>query len=251
MSGGTLMSSNTVVQNYADRPRPRFIQTAGQHRVQRMLFLENGGVYELHGGVLSAGMISVRASAEFRLGAGTVSSNNTLEIDGGTVFFDGNYSLGWLLFNGTARFDFQSGSSIVHFTKVGYPPPALDGALYIYNWKGSAQSPGRDQFYIDGTDQYMPYRLQLMYFVDPAGYPPGSYRARRKASGEIVPLDRATIAFTRDTKKNEMVLTWPDGYQLFSSARVTGPYEPVANATNPYTITCSDPQRFYVLRPTQ
>jgi len=94
--------------------------------------------------------------------------NNTLEIDGGTVFFDGNYSLGHLLFNGTARFDFQSGSSIVHFTKVGYPPPALDGDLGIYHWKGSAQSPGRDQFYIDGTDQYMPSRLQMMYFVDPA-----------------------------------------------------------------------------------
>jgi len=252
LSGGSLITSNTLLDSYPNpQVRSRFIQTAGEHRVQRLLWLEDGGVYELRGGVLSVPLISVRGGTELRLGGGIISSNNSFEINGGTVFFDGNYSLGHLLFNGTSRFDFQSGSSIVHFTGVGYPPPALDGALYIRNWKGSAQSPGRDQFYIDGIDQYTPFRIQYITFVDPAGYPPGNYRARRKASGEIVPLDRAIITFTRNASRDEMVLTWPDGYNLFSSAKVTGPYEPVANATNPWTIVCSDPQRFFLLRPAQ
>ena len=252
LSGGLLITSNTVAQNYADRPRPRFIQTAGEHRVKRLLWLDSGGVYELHGGVFSVDLISLLAGAQLRLEGGIVSSNNLLEMDAGTLFLNGNYSLGWLQFNGSGSIiDFQSGSSIVHFTRVGYPPPALDGVLSIKNWKGSAASPGQDQIYIDSTDQYIAYHLEGITFVDPAGYPPGNYRARRKASGEIVPLDRPIITFTRDPKKNDMVLTWPDGYQLFSSAKVTGPYDPLANAVSPSTISFTDPQRFFVLRPTQ
>jgi hypothetical protein len=253
LSGGSLITSNSWLDSYPNpQVRSRFIQSAGEHRVQRLLYLENGGVYELHGGLLSADLISVLAGTQLRLEGGIVSSNNVLEMDAGALFLSGNYSLGWLQFNGTGNIiDFQSGSSIVHFTKVGYPPPALDGVLSIKNWKGSAVSPGQDQIYIDGTDQYIAYHLEGISFVDPAGYPPGNYRARRKASGEIVPLDRPIITFTRNASRNEMVLTWPDGYQLFSSAKVTGPSEPVANATKPWTIVCSDPQRFYLLRPAQ
>jgi hypothetical protein len=253
LSGGSLITSNSWVDSYPNpQVRSRFIQSAGEHRVQRLLYLENGGVYELHGGVLSADLISVLAGTQLRLEGGIVSSNNVLEMDAGALFLSGNYSLGWLQFNGSGNIiDFQSGSSIVHFTKVGYPPPALDGVLSIKNWKGSAVSPGQDQIYIDSTDQYIAYHLEGISFVDPAGYPPGNYRARRKASGEIVPLDRPIITFMRNASRNEMVLTWPDGYQLFSSAKVTGPYDPVANATNPWTIACSDPQRFYLLRPAQ
>jgi hypothetical protein len=250
LSGGTLITSNTIVEDYA-RPaiRPRFTQTGGEHRVKRLLWLDSGGVYVLQGGVLSADMISIRAGTEFHLEGGTVSSNNLVEIDGGIMFLNGNYSLGWLEFNGTGTIDFQSGSSIVHFTKVGYPPPALDGGLVIKNWKGSAQSPGRDQFYIDSIDQYISSRLRSMTFVDPAGYPPGNYPARRKPSGEIVPLDRPLITATRTS--NGLRMTWPDGYQLFTSDRVTGPYQLVQNAQSGYTALFTDPHRFFVLRPTQ
>jgi hypothetical protein len=247
LSGGMLISSNAIVDGRANWPvRPRFVQTAGEHRIQRLLWLESGGVYELHGGVLSADMISVRAGTQFRLEGGTVSSNNLVEIDGGTMFLNGNYSLGWLEFNGTSTMDFQTGSSIVRFTKVGYPPLALDGSLLIRNWKGSAQTPGRDQLYIDTVDQYIRYHLDGMIFVDPAGYPSGYYRARRKTSGEIVPLDRAIITATRAS--NGLRMTWPDGYQLYSSDKVTGPYQLVNNAQSGYTAPFSDPQRFFVLR---
>jgi hypothetical protein len=247
LSGGTLITSNTIVENYTARPRPRFTQTAGEHRIKSMLFLESGGVYELSGGVLSAGQISVRSGTQLRLEGGIVSSNNTLEINGGTLFLNGNYRLGWLLFNGTAHMDFQTGSSIVHFPNTGYPPPALDGELLIHHWKGSAQSPGRDQFYIDGTDQYTSSRVRSMMFVDPAGYPPGNYAARRKRSGEIVPLDRGLISYSRNA--NGLVLSWPEGYQLYSATNVIGPYQPVTNATSPASVSLTGPQRFFVLRP--
>ena len=202
----------------------------------------------MHGGVLSADLISVLAGTQLRLEGGIVSSNNLLEMDAGTLFLNGNYSLGWLQFNGTGNIiDFQTGSSIVHFTKVGYPPPALDGDLVIKNWKGSAVSPGQDQMYIDSIDQYIAYHLEGITFLDPAGYPPGNYRARRKASGEIVPLDRPLITATRTS--NGLNMTWPDGYQLFSADKVTGPYQPVTNAQSGYTAPFSGPHRFFILRP--
>jgi hypothetical protein len=246
---GTLVTSNTVIENYAaPAVRPRFVQSGGEHRTG-MLWLESGGMYDLTGGLLAPGGISVRAGTRLRLEGGAISSNNSFEINGGTVYLGGNYSLGHLLFNGTAHIDFQSGSSIVHFTGVGYPPPALDGELLIHNWKGSAKSPGRDQFYIDSTDEYTRYRLGSMTFINPEGYPPGNYTAYRKASGEIVPLDRPQITFTRDA--NRMVLTWPEGYQLYSADQVTGPFAPVENVQSGWSSPFSDPQRFFLLRPAQ
>jgi len=252
LSGGSLFTSNTFLNSYPNpQVRSRFIQTAGTHRIQRLLYLDGGGVYDLQGGLLSAGLISIHEGTELRLSGGIVSANNSLEIDDATVFFNGNYSLGHLLFNGDSHFDFQTGSSIIHFSGVGYPPPALDGVLYVYNWKGSAQAPGRDQFYIDSIGQSGPSPVQYITFVNPAGYPAGNYPARRKPSGEIVPLDRDIITFSRNANGNSMTLSWPDGYQLYSSANVTGPYALVGNATSPTTITFTDPQRFFLLRPAQ
>ncbi len=169
---------------------------------------------------------------------------------GGSWSFDRSlgHSALRLLFNGEAHIDFQTGSSIVHFTGVGYPPPAIDGELLIHNWKGSAKSPGRDQFYIDNADGHTTSRLRSITFINPDGYPPGNYTAYRKASGEIVPLDRPEITFTREG--NRMVLTWPEGYQLYSGDKVTGPFEAV-DAQSGWSAAFSDPQRFFLLRPAQ
>jgi hypothetical protein len=245
-AGGLLITSNTVVQNYLKPAAvPRFVHGSGaEHRVKG-LSLDSGGTYQFAGGVLSADMISVRGGAELRLGGGVVSSNRTIEINGGRVIFEGNHSLGHLLFNGIAHFNFRGGStpSVVHFSGVGYPPPALDGALWIDYWDGRY-----DGFYIDTADEYTRYRIQNITFIDPAGYPPGHYRAWRKADGEIVPLDQPRITFTRDA--NRMVLTWPEGYQLYTAETVVGPFQPV-DAQSGWSATFSDPQRFFLLRRAQ
>ncbi|HZO86558.1 MAG TPA: hypothetical protein VFC26_15160, partial [Verrucomicrobiae bacterium] len=89
----------------------------------------------------------------------------------------------------------------------------------------------------------------LITFVNPGGYPAGNYGARLTPDGEIVPLEPGQISFTRTN--NNMVLTWPEGYALFSAPEVDGPYEPVPDATSPYTVLFTDPQRFFILRPAQ
>jgi hypothetical protein len=242
-AGGTLVTSNTVVENYVKpAARPRFVTGSGAEHRTKGLRLESGGNYHLaRGGTLAADAIFAGAGTELRL-AGTVLSNNTFEVNGGFVRFEGNNSLGWLLFNGTSHFDF-AGPSIVHFTKVGYTGGALDGALLIHNW-----DPGWDQFYIDTADAYIRYRVESISFIDPAGYPPGTYRAYRKPSGEIVPLGRPAISYTRES--NRLVLTWPEGYQLYTSDKVTGPFEAM-DAQSGWSANFSDPRRFFVLRPAQ
>jgi len=246
-AGGLLITSNTVVQNYLKpAARPRFVHGSGaEHRV-KTLSLDSGGTYQFAGGVLSADLISVRAGAELRLAGGVVSSNRTIEVNGGSVIFEGNHSLGHLLFNGIAHFNFRGGSSpsTVHFSGVGYPPPALDGELWIDYWDGRY-----DELYIDTADEYTRSRMQNIIFIDPAGYAPGKYRAWRRPDGEIVPLDRPDIGFTREA--NRMVLTWPEGYQLYTADKVTGPFEPVENAESGWSAALSDPQRFFLLRPAQ
>jgi len=243
-AGGLLITSNTVVQNYLKpAARPRFVHGSGaEHRV-KTLSLDSGGTYQFAGGVLSADLISVRAGAELRLAGGVVSSNRTIEVNGGSVIFEGNHSLGHLLFNGIAHFNFRGGStpSTVHFSGVGYPPPALDGELWIDYWDGRY-----DEFYIDTADEYTRGRMQNIIFIDPAGYAPGHYRAWRRPDGEIVPLDRPEISFTREA--NGMVLTWPEGYELYSADKVTGPFEPV-DAQSGWSAAFSGPQRFFLLRP--
>jgi hypothetical protein len=246
LDGGILVSFRTDIENYvAPTVRPRFFQGGGKHRTQQ-LWLESGGIYELQGGTLAANNISVRASAQFRLGAGVL-SNDLIEVNGGTLFLGGNHDLGWLQFNGYAYIDFQSGSSIVRFNRIGYPPPAIDGVLYVKNWKGSPQSPGRDQMYIINTGEDLPYHLSGVFFVDPYGYPPGNYPARRKETGEIVPLEPGRIDYTR--YHNTLSLNWVGDYQLLSATNVAGPYQPVPGATSYYNLFFTDPARFFILKP--
>jgi hypothetical protein len=247
---GVLISARTDMENYAvPAVRPWFFQSGGEHRTP-VLRLESGGVYDLYGGVLAANNISVRAGTRLRLDRGVVSSNGLIEINGGTVFLNGNHDLGWLRFNGIGHIDFlYNGSSIVRFTKVGYPPGALDGELVIHNWKGSTQSPGRDQMYITEPDEYTHMRVKAMKFIDPAGYPAGTYRARMKGSGEIVPLEPGYLDFKR--YQGGLVLRWHDGYQLFTATNVAGPYAPVPHAAREHYVPFTEAKRFFTLRPSE
>ena len=43
-----------------------------------------------------------------------------------------------------------------------------------------------------------------------------------------------------------LVLTWPEGYRLFSATNVAGPYSLLTNTISPYTASYTDPQRFFI-----
>ena len=53
---------------------------------------------------------------------------------------------------------------------------------------------------------------------------------------------------SRSSTAHQLVLSWSDGYQLLSATNVSGPYQPVPEATSPYTVNmAAAPQQFYKL----
>jgi len=47
---------------------------------------------------------------------------------------------------------------------------------------------------------------------------------------------------------NSLVLEWGSGSVLQSATNVLGPWQDVSGATSPYTVSFTDPQRFFRIR---
>lgn len=237
---------HSVDSNYQFLDRG-YVQVGGEHRASSIV-IDSGGLYYLWAGTLSGNTsISVGAQGQFRLGSNAVvTGNNTfnLRTSGILALHSGNHQLGSLRVSGSAAIDFVStNSATIRFRDAGYTTGALDGNLTISNWVR-----GVHHIYVGTiTDA----QLRLITFANPGGYPPGNYSARVTESGEIVPLEPGRITFTRSGggSSNSFTLTWPEGYQLYSAPEVTGPYAPVPNASSPYQVSFTEPQRFFKLVP--
>lgn len=247
--GGQLWTSNATVQFAADLSfaRPLIWLNGGEHHVQRRLLLDSGGVYVLENGVLAAPFINLEGGGWLQLnGGGNIATNELLTIRGGILeSAGGEYRFGGLRVPGDSRIDFPFNPGTLRFTDAGYTNGALNARLSITNWTA-----GSDHLYV-GTNAHAitSDQLSLIRFVNPSSYPPGTYNARVTSSGEIVPVEPGTLSHSRT--QNGMVLTWPEGYALYTSAIATGPYQPVPGATSPYPISFTDPQRFFLVRPMQ
>src|SRR6185503_9497212 len=111
------------------------------------------------------------------------------------------------------------------------------------NWRGSAG--GQTQLFF-GSDSSGLTSLQLsrIKFVFPGAV---IYSARILPTGEVVPEQAPPfLGFARSG--NTLILTWPPGWTLQSSANVTGPYQDVQGATSPYPTLMSSPSQFFRLR---
>lgn len=249
LSGGTLSATNLSIwwglPNAGESP---FLVQSGGNAQITQLYLDNGAVYQLMSGNLAAKSISIGA-ARVELSGGTVLSNETVSTRwGGTlsVVADGEYNLGHFL-SGGGNLDFGAGRKILRFTGAGYPPPLLDGSLNIKNWTGPVSSPNRDRLYFGNNADGGGYQTQITYFVDPEGYPHGTYRAVAKVDGEIVPLEPVRLKYTRSG--NTLIFTWPAEFELWAGTNVTGPYDMFVSATSPHTVSFSGSRRFFILYP--
>jgi hypothetical protein len=119
--------------------------------------------------------------------------------------------------------------------------------LIVYNWNGSTNGGGTDQLAFGASSAGLTAsQVSQIRFVNPAGFASGTYPARIRSNGEVVPGAPPTLQTSRSG--NQFVLTWPGSYQLLSATNMLGPYQPVSGAASPYTIdTRTDPQRFFRL----
>ena len=243
--GAQLWTSNTTVQFNGNMN-----VMYGHHHVANRLFIDSGGRYTLASGTLGARFISLDAGGTLVLsdGGGTITTNEAVILrNTGTITVAfGDYQFGELQVPGSGIIDFPTtGPNAIRFVHAGFTNGGLSGELRIQHW-----TPNGDHLYIGHDPSAItPDQLSLTHFIDPEGYPAGTYAARVTATGEIVPREPGRITFTRSSDNSSLTLTWPEDYQLLTATEVTGPYTPVPNATSPYHVSFTDPRRFFKLVP--
>jgi hypothetical protein len=262
LNNGALTTSNTTVETCCCVPS-HFVQNGGSYSIQNRLLLQDFVQYELHEGTLTASNIELAPSAEFLVQGGTISNSGRLVLRGGNVRVAGrNLELGQLQVNGesasvciasqplgpTLDVDVSGagGGTVIRFRDSRDVPWSGTG-LSIRNWRPSTNGFPSDHLFIGTNSQGITAaQLRQLAFVNPLGWPPGSYPALILSTGEIVPGVLPPIAFTKTS--NMLILSWSGAYELLTASNLAGPYLPVPGASSPSTNLTTDPERFFRLR---
>jgi hypothetical protein len=257
LSGGLLVTSNTTVNGSMDGG---FFQTGGAQIVSNLLTVsgsnsENYGYsrfagYVLSGGQLTTKDIRVDSGATFHHTGGVLINNGTLTLASGTWEAntdDQQFGALWLgLGQGGSNSSvcLPSGAAILRFANSSGNAWSNQASLIIENWNGSPAGGGAHQIYFGANAGGLSSpQLAQVQFHNPGGIA-GTYPATILPTGEIVP---ARFLASRQSGAS-LVFSWAPGMVLQASANVAGPYEDIAGATSPYTVSFTGPRRFFRLR---
>jgi hypothetical protein len=237
LSGGAMTVSNTLT--FAGIRR-----WAGINGYVDTAWIFSGGTLnasniEAYGAWRIFGSSSVRRISNpgyFKLG-GKIELNNTPI----------NEYLGRLILADNSMINLSGCSNILRFGPSSGESWISGAILKVKNWAGLPAGGGTEQLSF-GTNQSGLTTSQLgqIAFVDPAGWPSGSYPAQLLATGELVPAVLPPLAFSNTA--NALVLSWPVGYELLTATNVSGPYEAIPGAASPHTNKFTDPQCYFRLR---
>jgi hypothetical protein len=252
LNAGELVTSNTTVQySYSE-----FVQNGGNHRIENRLLLTSYSFYSLATGSLSVAVVEISDEAQLHLHGGTVSNSGSILLKLGGLIMDGpDQQFGKLevrtrgaLYAGNQS---RSGYSLPGPPTTGRFQDSHDvawtGILYIYLWSPyTNDASGPDHIFV-GTNSYGLSAAQLsrVKFINPAGWPAGSYAARMLPTGELVPTP-PPLAITR--LSDRIILSWESDYELVTATNVAGPYFPMFNVSSPFTNMLIDPERYFRLR---
>jgi hypothetical protein len=183
LSGGTLATPSISVNV------GQFVQSGGTNDVGAVSIKDDSN-YQITGGELSAGTISMTGTAFVHSGGILVSPPFLILTNG--IWNEGTngVQLGQLqLGAGTnSVISFPSGPSILQFAGSSSQAWSTNAELTIQNWNGSLYGGGQQQL-IFGSSQTALTAQQLteVQFQNPAGLPAGTYLARILADGEVAP----------------------------------------------------------------
>ena len=229
-------------------PASRLTQSGGSIELSSLQIQEASTCY-LNNGTLIAPLIDIGPGGEMFLDGGTVSNAGILVLRGGSLKVAGlPQQLGTLQVleaNATLDAGSSDAAAVLRFRDSRAAVWSGPG-LSIVGWSPGTGGPDADHVFVGTNAQGLSAsQLSLVRFVDPAGWPQGTYTAGILATGELVPAMPPPLAFTSHSR--ELVLSWKGGYQLLTSTNVSGPYLPLPAARAPFTNTFSDPQRFFRL----
>jgi hypothetical protein len=227
------------------------------------LLLQDFVRYELRAGTLTARNFDIGPGSELRLQGGVISNTGLFIMRGGAIRASGQtQQLGQLQVVGEAvsvcnssqpagstldmGVSSATGATLVRF-RDSRDVPWSGAPLSILNWSPSTNGFGPDHMFVGTNAQGVTAsQLSQLVFVNPFGWPLGTYPARMLPTGEIVPGVPPALGFTRTS--NSLILSWPGDFELVTATNVTGPYVPIPGASSPLTIAFTDPQRYFRLR---
>lgn len=259
LSGGRLNTYNTIVNpSY----HGGLTQSGGIHTVIGRLDLPGPAspftigpsvpvLYVLSGGQLIVDDIRVSTNAIFRHTGGTINQSGVLTLAGGNwESAAGNHQLGILVLGAAptnSSLTLSNSATTLRFTSSGLVAWASDARLIIQNWRGSTNGGGLHRIIFGaGPSGLNAQQLAKIRFRNPLGLPAGDYAARILSTGEIVPVPRPPVSYTKNG--NQLTLQWPAGWTLQTATNISGPFSDV-NASSPYTYsTASGAQRYFRLR---
>ncbi len=109
---------------------------------------------------------------------------------GGTFNSGGlNETLGTAKLTGNSSIDLGASASVVHFANSSGVAWTASTTLTINNWNGSTSGAGTDQIYFGSTGGGLAAgQVAQVSFLNPAGFPSGTYAAQILGTGEVVPV---------------------------------------------------------------
>ncbi len=144
------------------------------------------------------GSLIINASGSLALGASDqIGSAVPMTLNGGTFQTAGfNESLGTLKLTGSSLIDLGGGTSVLQFAASSGQAWTGGTLLTISNWSGSINGGGAERVLFGSNSSGLSAsQINQVRFVNPLGYPAGTYTAVILATGEIVPVSqRPTIA---------------------------------------------------------
>jgi hypothetical protein len=253
---GLLQTSNSVITNGSAAPglgipTGLFQQQSGTHNVTGTLSIYPGNTYQINGGSLSVGSMSMHGVLAIGNinGSPTASCSGLFDLGGlpvlpGLVQVQvGTHHLGSLRLTGDARLNFGNRSATLNFDSSSSISWSNGVSLVISNWSNSG---GTHIFFGNNASALTGSQLAQITFSNPGGFSAGNYAAKLLSTGELVPVQSPTLQSARYGAA--LVLTWPNGYQLLSATDVIGPYAPVPSASSPWTNSLAKPREFFRLQ---
>lgn len=205
--------------------------------------------YFFYGGSLAASNIEL--SAQMNIGstaqAGRITNPGYFKMAGTLEVGDAIEQLGEFILASNAVIDLGGGNADLGFADSSAQSWNSAAILVLTNWGGSTNGGGNDQVrFGTSASALTANQLSQIRFLNPAGFASGTYAAQILETGEVVPMQRPTISFSRIGA--DLVLNWPGGFTLQTATNVGGPYQNVP-ASPPYTNdTSATPQCYFRLR---
>jgi hypothetical protein len=262
LTGGALITSNTTITgfvydlNHPCAPPPFFAtQSNGMHYVQNTFHVGQVAIYDLQGGSLSAGNIEIEQNGILNCGNGVISNWGTFALSGTFRAGTQSHYLGklqtllstnsqWCSSTNNNTLDVSGPTgTFIRFRDSRDTSGAFVQVLNWQPWIGTGSS--HHIFFGTNAEALTQSELNLLRFVNPAGWPPGNYSARILSTGEIVPPVPPSLIAGKNG--NALVLSWPGDYQLVTATNVLGPYSAVAGATSPFTNLFTGQERYFRL----